>query len=102
VLVRDGSSRCAKHKHVEKRTIDKQRASSTQRGYGSRWQKARATYISHNPACVQCGSEVGLVVDHIVPHKRDQTLFWDTSNWQTLCKRCHDAKTAREDGGFGN
>jgi len=42
------------------------------------------------------------VVDHIVPHRGDRALFWDTSNWQPLCKPHHDAKTAREDGGFGN
>ena len=23
-------------------------------------------------------------------------LFWDTDNWQPLCKQCHSAKTARE------
>jgi 5-methylcytosine-specific restriction endonuclease McrA len=21
-------------------------------------------------------------------------LFWDKTNWQALCKRCHDQKTA--------
>lgn len=41
------------------------------------------------------------VVDHIVPHKGDLSLFWSRSNWQSLCKRCHDIKTAMEDGGFG-
>lgn len=42
------------------------------------------------------------VVDHIVPHKKDQKLFWRRSNWQALCKPCHDRKTATEDGGFAN
>jgi len=42
------------------------------------------------------------IVDHVIPHRGDQELFWDTSNWQPLCKRCHDVKTAGEDGGFGN
>ncbi len=41
------------------------------------------------------------VVDHIVPHKGDQQLFWDTRNWQSMSKPCHDKKTAKEDGGFG-
>jgi 5-methylcytosine-specific restriction protein A len=36
------------------------------------------------------------VVDHIVPHRGDQRLFWDEANWAALCKPCHDAKTARE------
>lgn len=29
-------------------------------------------------------------------------LFWDRTNWRGMAKVCHDAKTAREDGGFGN
>ena len=29
-------------------------------------------------------------------------LFWDSSNWQGLCAKCHGIKTASEDGGFGN
>ena len=41
-------------------------------------------------------------VDHIEPHKGDDTLFWDQDNWQPLCKPCHSRKTATEDGGFGN
>ncbi|WP_186318376.1 HNH endonuclease, partial [Bacillus pumilus] len=24
------------------------------------------------------------------------------SNWQPLCASCHNRKTAKEDGGFGN
>lgn len=44
---------------------------------------------------------VATVVDHNIPHKGNKVLFWDVSNWQSLCKACHDAKTAREDGGFG-
>ncbi|WP_456243258.1 HNH endonuclease [Thermacetogenium phaeum] len=36
-----------------------------------------------------------------MPHKGDRQLFWDESNWQALCKPCHDSKTAREDGGWG-
>jgi 5-methylcytosine-specific restriction enzyme A len=42
------------------------------------------------------------VVDHITPHRGDERLFWDTANHQAMAKRCHDPKTAREDGGFGH
>ena len=41
------------------------------------------------------------VVDHRVPHRGDMALFWDSSNWQSMAKECHDRKTATEDGGFG-
>jgi len=100
-----GGSRCEKHKHVERKTADKQRGSSSERGYGSRWQKARAGFLRAHPLCAEHQRkgfvEIATVVDHIVPHKGDMAMFWDASNWQPLCKQCHDAKTAREDGGFG-
>jgi 5-methylcytosine-specific restriction protein A len=52
-----------------------------------------------NPWCVECSlngkSVLATVVDHIRPHRGDRRLFWDRANWQGLCKRCHDAKTAR-------
>jgi 5-methylcytosine-specific restriction protein A len=42
------------------------------------------------------------VVDHIKPHRGDMTLFWDPNNHQPACDECHNIKTAREDGAFGN
>lgn len=41
------------------------------------------------------------VVDHIIPHRGNEELFWDEDNWQGLCKRCHDRKTWREKRGLG-
>jgi len=41
------------------------------------------------------------VVDHIVPHKGDAVLFWKQSNWQALCRDCHNRKTAVSDGRWG-
>jgi 5-methylcytosine-specific restriction protein A len=32
---------------------------------------------------------------------RAQGLFWDTTNWQALCKPHHDQKTAKETGWKG-
>lgn len=101
-----GGSRCDKHKVEVRKQADERRGSSTERGYGYKWQKARDGFLKKNPLCVHHLEnnqvERSTVVDHIVPHKGDQTLFWDRTNWQALCKPCHDAKTAREDGGFGH
>lgn len=36
------------------------------------------------------------IVDHVMPHKQDKTLFWDSTNWQSLCKDCHGLKGMRE------
>jgi 5-methylcytosine-specific restriction endonuclease McrA len=59
-----------------------------------------------HPLCIYCLKQDKLTptqeVDHIVPHLGDKDLFWDEKNLQALCKPCHSAKTAREDGGFAN
>jgi len=99
---------CEEHKHEAKkfkRQKDKQRPSASQRGYGSRWRKARRSFLLRNPLCARCAAKgivrQATVVDHIVPHKGDPDLFWDEKNWQPLCEECHNIKTATEDGGFG-
>ena len=87
---------------------DERRGTAHERGYGARWQKARAGWLRAHPLC-QCpecrGGElrtvIATVVDHITPHRGDMTLFWDNTNWQSMAKVCHDKKTAREVGGFG-
>ncbi|MHB8124663.1 MAG: HNH endonuclease [Desulfitobacteriaceae bacterium] len=73
-----------------------------------RWRKARLHFLRLHPLCEceDCKRSDRLLpataVDHKIPHKGDYTLFWDTNNWQAMTKRCHNRKTAKEDGGFGN
>lgn len=90
---------------LHKRSYDRQRGTAAQRGYSHKWALYRKRFLSRSPLCVICEREGKItpatVVDHIKPHKGDQALFWDTSNHQSLCKRHHDIKTAKEDGGFG-
>lgn len=85
---------------------DKGRLTATQRGYGARWHKASRMYLNEHPFCYHCmgkGRTVpATLVDHIIPHKGNYDLFWDEENWQSLCTHCHNVKTAKEDGGFGN
>lgn len=83
----------------------KPNSSSASRGYGYRWQKARASYLNKHPLCVMClkagRTTPATVVDHIKPHRGDSKLFWDSSNWQALCKHCHDSeKQFIEKNGF--
>jgi len=81
--------------HIKLHTTD--RSSANERGYSSRWQKVRSQFLKANPLCKECQSQGKLtpatVVDHIKPHRGDKVLFWDESNWQPLCKKCHDKKT---------
>jgi len=83
------------------RRYDQQRGTRTERGYNNRWLKARASYLLSHPLCVYCEKlkrvTAATVVDHIVPHRGDQALFWDKSNWQSLCKPHHDAAKQAED-----
>lgn len=83
------------------------RASARERGYDTAWEKASKGYLIRHPLCVHCLAEgivtTSTVTDHIIPHRGDMVLFWASdTNWQALCKRHHDKKTATEDGGFGN
>lgn len=75
--------------------------SSTAKGYGYRWQKARAQFLLEHPLCVRC-QETGrttaaTVVDHKVPHKGDKTLFWDRKNWDPLCASHHSRDKQKEE-----
>jgi len=105
-LTNDKSGYCDQHKPAQQRLRDAQRGSANERGYTYQWHKRRTLYLKENPLCAECLKENRItaaeVVDHIKPHKGDQGLFWDESNWQSLCRPCHDKKTAAEDGAFGN
>lgn len=104
-----GERYCDAHKQTAKKrkqAIDLLRKSSCKRGYGRAWQGYRKLFLAEHPVCINCKRKgrivLATVVDHIKPHRQDMTLFWMEGNHQALCKRCHDRKTASEDGGFGN
>lgn len=120
-LVRDGTGYCVEHKGKRKQQADAQRGTSTQRGYGYKWQLASDGYKRKHPLC-ECDdckgadpSQPTQVVDHRKPHRlreatlsgdavaiaKARALFWDRNNWCAMSKLHHDRKTAREDGAFG-
>lgn len=89
---------------------------SAERGYGYRWQKARAAYMVKHPFCAFCLRDVGIdyhqdeeaiglecldkgvdlpfanVVDHMIDHHGDDKVFWDSNNWQSLCFNHHNSE----------
>ena len=71
-LVRN-TNRCDAHKAQVRKQVEANRQSAVERGYGWKWSKARTAYLTEHPLC-ECSE----------------------------CQAGHDAKTAREDGGFGN
>ena len=86
----------------------KVRQTASQRGYTSKWSRHSKARLARHPFCVDPYGTHGerdvlaQVTDHITPHRGNQRLFWDPKNHQSLCKCCHDRKTATEDGGFGH
>jgi 5-methylcytosine-specific restriction protein A len=96
-LVPAGQKYCEEHKRMHPEEI----RSAAARGYNSRWRRESKKFLALHPLCEECLrhgiATPATVVDHIVPHRGDPKLFWDRSNWQALCKRCHDKKTGRED-----
>lgn len=65
--------------------------------YHSRdWQQLRKSILERDLyLCQRCGRQ-GNIVDHIIPSKDHWELREDPGNLQTLCRKCHDAKTKRE------
>jgi len=74
---------------------------SNDRGYNWKWRKARELFLRAHPLCRYCEREgrveAATIVDHIVPHQGDKELFWRESNWQSLCKPCHDSVKSKEE-----
>ena len=108
--------KCQLHRQQAQQAADRQRGTAHQRGYGIKWQNYREHWLRTFPLCgmrrsgasaehSECwrsGRAVAATdVDHIEPHRGDQSLFWAPANHQSLCHACHSSKTAREDGGFG-
>lgn len=102
-LTRDGY--CPKHKPVKMG----RRVSAQWHGWYSLpiWtDDLRPAQLMREPFCRECAKQYppgdprrrtrATVVDHIKPHRGDWQLFTDPANHQSLCKRHHDQKTARE------
>ena len=71
------------------------------RGYTYRWQQESKAFLEKHPLCMceDCDDgrkrvRVATLVDHRNPHRGDDRLFWDRSNWQAMAKECHDRKTS--------
>jgi len=82
------------------------------RGYTKRWGRASKAFRIEYPLCgmrpegqvpvmSQCFLEgrdtPATQTDHVIPHRGNQTLFWDRiRNWQSLCDACGGRKSRSE------
>ena len=74
----DSGVYCRKHSEY---SADRMRGSAAERGYDGKWRAARDRYLRRNPLCAEC-LKAGIikpatVVDHIIPHRGNEQLFWD-------------------------
>ena len=65
------------------------------------WYRLRAAQLRDEPLCRLC-QQMGrvspaTVVDHIIPHKGDESLFFDPGNLQSLDKKCHDSVKQKQE-----
>jgi 5-methylcytosine-specific restriction endonuclease McrA len=85
----------------QRRDFDKRRGSARQRGYTTAWQRAREAYLAQHPLCIFCERDglvtAATVVDHVEAHHGDDARFWDSGNWQSLCKPHHDSTKQRQE-----
>ncbi len=91
---------CEAHKRVAPGSFaDRARGSRHERGYGSQWDRLRASVMARDAGlCVPCRvmgrASPARAVDHVVPKSQGGTDELD--NLQAICIDCHREKTARE------
>jgi len=100
-LIRGKPGFCEDHRSAARKRQDERRPSASRRGYGPDWRRRRAAFLDEHPFCMRplgkgltCSSEA-VVVDHVVPLREGGAD--DESNWQSLCKSCHDSWKQRMD-----
>jgi 5-methylcytosine-specific restriction protein A len=64
-----------------------------------RWRRIRKAQLIKEPWCRYCHPRliVATVADHIIPHRGNAGLFWDTGNLQSLCAPCHSGTKQAEE-----
>lgn len=106
-VVTDATGYCDVHRSKVRREADARRNREVRSLYTYRWAQVAKAFLVKHPLCEceECKTQgrvtAAEVVDHIKPHRGDRELFWNRANWQAMSKRCHDRKTAKEDGGWG-
>lgn len=78
--------------------------SSTARGYGADWRRARKVKLDQQPLCEPCQAAGRVTAATQVHHKRRfsgiaDPLRLDPANHESICDRCHLGESARQASG---
>ena len=85
--------------HVDKKPLPFAGAARSKPLYSSsKWTALKSKLITADSCCCVCGTKEKLHLDHIVPHRGSEELFFNEDNLQVLCEACHRVKTAQEIG----
>lgn len=59
-----------------------------------KWQKIRKAHLAEHPTCLMCEQQgkatLARVVDHVIPHRGNETLFFN-GPFQSLCYPHHNS-----------
>jgi len=85
--------RGARTKREARTEYDQRRGSARERGYGARWDKTSTGFKHSHPLCLGCEAvgrtEATTITDHVIPHRGDMVVFWDSTKWQPSCDWHH-------------
>jgi 5-methylcytosine-specific restriction protein A len=84
---------------ARKARFDRTRPSARARGYTAEWERESKAFLAlpQNRLCA-CGcGRLANMVDHRIPHRGDQKLFWDRANWQPMNGICHSRNKQRHE-----
>jgi 5-methylcytosine-specific restriction protein A len=77
---------------------DRERGSSTQRGYDRHWSAFRSAFIASHPLCSDCQAKGRLTateeVHHVIKLRDRPDLRLVETNCLGLCRSCHSRRTA--------
>ena len=93
------AGKCARHRLQ----YERDRGTSTSRGYGVRWRRFRLWYIAEvvalDPRCKDCErpfmAESAIELHHVFKAAAHPELLFDVGNIRALCHFCHSARTKR-------
>ena len=85
--------------NAQARRRQRHRALSTN---SAAWRALRERALRAEPLCRHCAAKGLWHAASVVDHVDGDACNNDESNLQALCAACHNRKTARENGGFGN